>query len=206
MVTPAAPAPAPAPTVAAPPQATDQPVADPAVAELAQKVDALIAIVSKLAAAEQAETQPSDALDALTAELGAGQEQAGEENSVTIPAEQMVDSAPVASSGDLPTNPIPGADRNSILSAIKAIKPVIANIKDPGERKMASDALAKTFRDQLGTSTVQPNGSSGAYAGILAAQQAAASKAQDGKPVAEDPAQLGKDIAKKYNPHYKEAK
>ena len=198
-----------APVPATPPQANDQqPAADPAIAALTQQVEALTAIVAKLASAEVAETAPPDALDALTAELGSGvQEQAGEENSVTIPAEQMVDGAPVASGGDLPTNPIPGADRNSILSAIKAIKPVIANIKDPGERKMASDALAKTFRDQLGVITnFQPAGSLGAYAGILAAQQSAASKAQDSKPTAEDPAQLGKDIAKKYNPHYKEAK
>ena len=203
---------APTPTaspVTTPPQVNDEPpAADPAITALVQKIDALTAIVAKLAAAEAAETPPPDALDALTAQLeGGAQEQAGEENSVTIPAEQMVDGAPVASGGDLPTNPILGADRNSILSAIKAIKPVIANIKDPGERKMASDALAKTFRDQLGVITnFQPPGSPGAYAGILAAQQAAASKAQDNKPVTDDPAQLGRDIAKKHNPHYKEAK
>ncbi|HWQ41313.1 MAG TPA: DUF2213 domain-containing protein [Desulfosporosinus sp.] len=197
-------APAPATATVTPPQVNDEPAVDPAVAELAQKIDALTAIVAKLAEAERAEaTPPPDALDELTVELGAGTQEPGEEeNSVTIPAEQMEDEAPVASGGDLPTNPIPGADRNSILSAIRAIKPVIANIKDPKERKMASDALAKTFRDQLGTSRVPANG----YADILAAQQAAASKAQDQKAVQEDPAQLGRDIAKKHNPHYKEAK
>lgn len=190
----------------APAPAQDEPAAqDPAVAALAQKIDALTAIVAKLAQAEAAEVAQPDALDALTAELGAGQEQAAEENSVTIPAEQM-DAAPIVSGEDLPKNPIPGADRNSILSAIRAVKPVIANIKDPVERKTASDALAKTFRDQLGSMTIRPSGPANAYADILVAQQSAAAKAQDSKPQAVDDSQLGRDIAKKYNPHYKEAK
>jgi hypothetical protein len=185
-----------------PPKAADTPppAAAPAtdpMAEINAKIDALTAVVTKLAAAKAAETAPPDALDALTAELGATSGE--EEGSITIP---VGDDAPVAPSDTLPTNPIPGADRNSILSAIRAIKPVIANIKDPVERKTATDALAKTFRDQMVTSQRSNNG----YADILTAQQANISKAQDGKTVDGDPTQLGKDIAKKYNPHYKEAK
>ena len=109
------------------------------------------------------------------------------------------DVVPTTATENLPENPIPGADRNAILTAIRAVKPVIAAIPDPQERQKASDALAKSFRDQLKTTTdTQTNG----YAAILAAQTAN-KKAQDAKP---DETQLGQDWARKFNPHYKEAK
>ncbi len=189
------------PPPAEPPKATDEPPAEnPAIAQLAKQIEDLTIIVSKLVQAEKAEEQPKDALDSLVAELETSPP--SEEESVTIPAEQM-DQAPVAPPEERPENPIPGADRNSILNAIKVVRPVIAAIKDPGERKKASDALAKTFRDQIATPAA-PKEVPGGYSGILQMQQANVSKALDKKP--EDLTQLGKDIAKKFNPHYKEAK
>ncbi|GAB6170558.1 hypothetical protein JCM15765_03830 [Paradesulfitobacterium aromaticivorans] len=192
---------------AEPPKAVDNPpqtAENPAIAALAKQIEGLTAVVQQLVQSDKQVHQevPKDALDSLAAELEAPGEQASEENSVTIPAETMGDGAPVANPEERPRNPIPGADRNAILTAIKAVRPIIASIPDAGERKKASDALAKTFRDQI-AAPAQPNAG---YAGILAAQQAAVAKAKDAQPKPEDLTQLGKDIAKKHNPHYKEAK
>jgi len=88
------------------------------------------------------------------------------------------------------------------LAAIRAVKPIIAAIPDAGERKKASDALAKTFRDQMGAAPTKPAAVNG-YAAIQAAAAANAKKTQDAKT---DDTELGKDWAKKYNPHYKEVK
>lgn len=199
-------APAPAP---APKGADEPPAADPAVTALAKQIEALTAVVNQLVESDKAvhaklDGEKKEGLDALIAELETPAEHAAEggEESVTLSPEQIADEAPVAPTAELPKNPIPGADRNTILAAIRAVKPIIAAIPDAGERKKASDALAKTFRDQMGTAPAAP-GPVNSYAAIQAAAAANAKKTQDAKP---DDTELGKDWAKKFNPHYKEAK
>ncbi|MDU5080239.1 DUF2213 domain-containing protein [uncultured Tissierella sp.] len=105
----------------------------------------------------------------------------------------------IVSPAALPQNPIPGADKAALLNHIKSMKPIIAQIKDAKERKRVSDAFAKSIRQQMGVKSTQPGG----YGTILQTKKRAAStKLKDAK--VEDESQLGKDIAKKYNPHYKE--
>jgi hypothetical protein len=188
-----------------PPITTDEPSG---VEELAKKIDELTAIVKQLVETDRAvhaQKDEPDSLEALEKELEARAEKGGEksEESVTIPAEKMaddnVDPGPVAPPEDRPDNPIPGADsRNAVLAAIRAVKPVIASIKDPAERKKASDALAKTFRDQIAAAAKNPKADG--YAAILEAV-AANTKTQDKKP--DNNYELGREWAKKYNPHYK---
>lgn len=199
------PAPAPAPAA----KAADEPqAAEPAIATLTKQVEALTAVISQLVESDKsvhAQVQPKSELDSLIAELETPAEHATEgEESVTLPAEKIADAepGPTAPAAELPKNPIPGADRNTILAAIRAVKPIIAAIPDAGERKKASDALAKTFRDQMGTPPANPAAANG-YAAIQAAAAANAKKTKDAKP---DDRDLGREWARKHNPHYKEVK
>lgn len=201
-------APAAEPPKPAAPAVDDAPAGDPQIAALAKQIQELQAVISQLVQSDkQVHSEiPKDSLDELVSELETPEQQEQEEQSgaeqqgesVTIP---VGDDAPISSPEDRPKNPIPGADRNTMLNAIKAMRPIVAGIKDPAERKQATDALAKSFRDQL---TVKPTYPNTGYAGIVNAQQANVAKAKDSKP--EDLTDLGRDIAKKHNPHYKEAK
>ena len=178
-----------------------------AVAELTKQVQALTEVVGQLLQAEKSEPNHNpDALESLAAELE-GQKPTqdfGNEESVTVSPEQMnqdseISAGPVSAANTRPDNPIPGADRNTILNAIKTMKPIIASIPDAGERKKASDALAKTFRDQMAVAPTNVNG----YAMVQNAISAN-TKAKDKQVV--DPVYEGKEWAKKFNPHYKEGK
>lgn len=113
--------------------------------------------------------------------------------------ETIDEDGPIVSPAALPENPVLGADKAALLNHIKSMKPIIAQIKDAKERKRVSDAFAKSIRQQMGVKSTQPGG----YGTILQTKKRAAStKLKDAK--VEDESQLGKDIAKKYNPHYKE--
>ncbi len=193
-----------------PPLAKDEPPApteSPAIAALTEQVKALSAVVGQLVESDKAlhakldaQNQKPEGLDALEIELEGGSAGNGEE-SVTIPPEQINDSdpGPIESAEERPKNPIPGADHNAILTAIKVIKPHIADIKDPEERKKVSDALAKTFRDQIGISSQKKDDG---YTAIQKAVQTN-TKTQDKEPQKPDDTDLGRIWAEKHNPHYK---
>ena len=191
----------------------DAPVEQPS--QEGKIIELLNNVVERLTALEQSDKEfhatlpkPKSALDDLEAELETPQEHQQEtlaagvdpdnddhEESVTIEPEQMQDEAPTMSQEDLPKNPIPGADsRAAIKMAIKAVRPVVAAIKDPVQRKSAEDRLAKTFREQLVPTGKNPMN---AYASML---KPAKPKATDSK---EDPSALGEAWKYKYNPHYK---
>ncbi len=83
-------------------------------------------------------------------------------------------------------------------SLVSALKPVIAKIKDAADRKMVTDALKSSIRSNAA------KGKDG-YSEIMKAMSKSAAKmTQDSaKP---DYDNLGKEIAAKYNPHYKKEK
>ncbi|NHN33534.1 DUF2213 domain-containing protein [Paenibacillus agricola] len=160
-------------------------------------IAALSAQVAQLAAAFAAFSEggaPAPAADPLDAAIAELEKPASdnEEESHTIPAENFDEAGPVSSPEDRPTPALTG-DTAYKLAALKAMKPVLAAMKDPAERKLAVDAALASF-------AVKP-ANPGAYAGISNGQR---KPTGDGAPVAVDPTQLGKDIAKKHNPHYKE--
>lgn len=177
---------------------------------IVQKLEKMEHAIAELQSGKTADED--DPLAKIEAELlGNDTDPANEEN-VTVSAEEIDEDlavsdeesetideeGPVSSSADLPKNPIPGADKKAILDLIKTMKPVIAGIKDSKERKRVSDAFAKSVRQQMGVKSSQPGG----YGTILQTKKrAATTKLNDNKPV--DDSKLGKDIAKKFNPHYK---
>lgn len=168
--------------------------------------------IAELKAAKTADEE--DPLAKLEKEL-LGDDELTDEEEVTVSAEEIDEDlsmsdedvedeevidedGPIASPATLPENPIPGADKAALINHIKSMKPIIAQIKDAKERKRVSDAFAKSIRQQMGVKSTQPGG----YGTILQTKKRAAStKLKDTKPT--DDSQLGKDIAEKYNPHYK---
>lgn len=185
------------------PPAADPPAAPPAVEPakdeepnvaaalqgLLETVKSLQADIAALKAGGVQDESPEKALDELEKEFGADEEaKPAPEETGTIS-----DEAPVAPAESLPENPIPGADSKAvILAALKSMRPIVAQIADPAERKKAADAMAKSFREQL---QVQPTNN---YRKMARPQQL--KKAQDS---AVDQGELGRAWAKKWNPHYK---
>lgn len=114
---------------------------------------------------EEKETEDEDP-DDLT-------EDADNEESVTVDPEKMKDSA----------------------TLLRTMKPVIAAIKNPRERKKAADALARMIKGSRVTSSD--------YGTLMNIKQKKATK--DSKANDSD-YDFGMSIAKRYNPHYKEEK
>lgn len=116
---------------------------------------------------EEKETEDEDP-DDLT-------EDADNEESVTVDPEKMKDSA----------------------TLLRTMKPVIAAIKNPKERKKAADALARMIKESRVTSSD--------YGTLMNIKQKKATKDSKAKAMDSD-YDFGMSIAKRYNPHYKEEK
>lgn len=100
---------------------------------------------------------------------------ADNEESVTVDPEKMKDSA----------------------TLLRTMKPVIAAIKNPKERKKAADALARMIKGSRVTSSD--------YGTLMNIKQKKATKDSKAKAMDSD-YDFGMSIAKRYNPHYKEEK
>ena len=91
-------------------------------------------------------------------------------------------------------------DKKAMLKLIRNIRPVVAKMKDGKQKKAVTDSLIKMARATSGKSrTPKKNG----YAAIMKAKQRHSTRfiVQDNKKY--DDGKLGKEIAKKRNPHYK---
>lgn len=78
---------------------------------------------------------------------------------------------------------------------LRQIKPVIANVKDAKQRKALADAFAKSMNMSSGTAD---------YGAILQASKTAVKDAAIKKYASVSDEDFGMEIARKYNPHYKE--
>ncbi|MGG0756484.1 DUF2213 domain-containing protein [Brevibacillus laterosporus] len=164
---------------------------DPALQALSEKVEALTDMVMQILQAKDEEAKPESLIDNAIAELEDSDEQEAaddEEESHTIPVEHMDEDGPVSDPEDRPQSALDNAYK---IEALKAIKPIIAAIPDPAERKRATDAAIASIKRKPAKN---------AYATINKARRKTAT---DNKPKA-DYSQLGRDIARQYNPHYKD--
>ena len=201
----AEPRPQPAPAPAAPatpaPVAVPQPDNKPAAMDEATEArfkkieDALEAISSKLNPAPPAAEPKKDALDALEEELqskapAAEPAPAGDEDDVIEPPEEI--NAQDAEPEEEPVVPASKAARDAAMVLLKNLKPAVASIKNEAQRKRAADSLAVLIKGSMQQDAQ--------YGELMQMRRRAA--AQDLKPAADDYA-LGREIAKKYNPHYK---
>lgn len=119
------------------------------------------------------------ALDEMENKLGT--EDADGEEEVTVDPEKMNDSA-----------------KRKLL---KDIKPTIANIKDSKQRKAVADAFAKAL--SIPTTTTNDYSS---IMNIVKANTKESVQTKDHQVKMGDDFDVGMEIARKYNPHYKEVK
>lgn len=78
---------------------------------------------------------------------------------------------------------------------LRQIKPVIANVKDAKQRKILADAFAKSMNMNFKTAD---------YSAILSASKSAVKDSAIKKSASVSDDDFGMQIARKYNPHYKE--
>lgn len=202
------PQPAPAPVPAAPaapatpaPAAVPQPENKPAAMDEATEArfkkieDALEAISSKLNPAEPAAEPKKDALDALEEELqnkapAAEPAPAGDEDDVIEPPEEI--NAHDAEPEEEPVVPASKAARDAAMVLLQNLKPAVAAIPNEAQRKRAADSLAVLIKGSMQQDKQ--------YSQLLSLQRKNA--ARDSAPIQDD-YNYGREIAKKYNPHYK---
>lgn len=175
------------------------------VAVLAEKVDKLTDIVSQLVSnkTNDEEKEPEDAIDELISDLTKGETSTGdEEESVTVPVDEMdndIEEGVVVEPEDRTENPIQNADSAAMAIALKAIRPVIAGIKDPKERKKACDSLITAVKKSKRTKS-KDNG----YAKILNVQRVnSKTKAQKAADSAEKTYANIENLYRQKNPHTK---
>lgn len=205
------PQPAPAPAPAAPaapatpaPAAVPQPENKPAAMDEATEArfkkieDALEAISSKLNPAQPATEPKKDALDALEEELqnkapAAETAPAGDEDDVIEPPED-INAQDAAPEEDVEGECVPNAKeaRDAAMALIKNLKPAVAAIPNEAQRKRAADSLAILIKGSMQQDAQ--------YGKLM--QMRRRNAAKDSKPAVDD-YDLGREIAKKYNPHYK---
>lgn len=205
------PQPAPAPAPAAPaapatpaPAAVPQPENKPAAMDEATEArfkkieDALEAISSKLNPAPPAAEPKKDALDALEEELqnkapAAAPAPAGDEDDVIEPPED-INAQDAAPEEDVEGGCAPDAKeaRDAAMALIKNLKPAVAAIPNEAQRKRAADSLAILIKGSMQQDSQ--------YGELM--QMRRRNAAKDSKSAVDDYA-LGREIAKRYNPHYK---
>lgn len=164
---------------------------------LEEKLDSAIEMIQSLMSEEKTEDEDPDeeldALDALEEELGGepdeieDEDMMEEEESVTVDPEEMQaeDEDPIMG------EEVTSRATDAALKLLRQFKPIIAAMPDKKARKKATDALVKQVRN-VAKSTSKTN----AYAEMNNRAQN-----QDAKVV--DKGDLGREIAAKFNPHYK---
>lgn len=200
------PQPAPTPAPAAPatpaPAAVPQPENKPAAMDEATEArfkkieDALEAISSKLNPAQPAAEPKKDALDALEEELqnkAPAAAPAGDEDDVIEPPED-INAQDAEPEEDVEGGCAPDAKeaRDAAMALIKNLKPAVAAIPNEAQRKRAADSLAILIKGSMQQDAQ--------YGKLM--QMRRRNAAKDSKPAVDD-YDLGREIAKKYNPHYK---
>lgn len=209
-------APTPAPTSVAEQKAVNEPVKDDETTallkQIAEQVAALTGEVAQLKEAKEKDTDPLQKLeDELSGNESAlvkpSEEIDGEPSNVEQQddeAEKVADEAGVIiPAEDRPKNPL---NKDAALKEVQKMKPIVAAIKDPKQRAIMSDSLAKIVRMAYSLPTAQQNpGGGNNYSAILDAQKRAANAHNTGdKNVVtnQDILDLGKKIAESRNPHH----
>lgn len=192
--------PRPQPAPAAVPQPENKPAAmDEATEARFKKIeDALEAISSKLNPdpAPPAAEPKKDALDALEEELqnkAPAAAPAGDEDDVIEPPED-INAQDAAPEEDVEGECVPNAKeaRDAAMALIKNLKPAVAAIPNEAQRKRAADSLVILIKGSMQQDAQ--------YGELM--QMRRRNAAKDSKPAVDD-YNLGREIAKRYNPHYK---
>lgn len=200
------PQPAPAPAPAAPatpaPAAVPHPDNKPAAMDEATEArfkrieDALEAISTKLNPAPAPKAEEKDALDALEEEIqnqAPAAASAGDEDDVIEPPEEInAQDAEPEEDIEGEAVPVPQATRDAAMELLKNLKPVVASIKNEAQRKRAADSLAVLIKGSMEQDAQ--------YGQLLQMRRKSAVRDSEAY---QDDYNYGREIAKKFNPHYK---
>lgn len=199
-----APASAPAPAAAPAPAPAPAPAKDEEAEARFQKIETALADLSnKIGALVSHETHEHDPLGALEKELTEGPEAApasapegaDDEGDVIEPPEEINANDGECGDGECAPAEMPKETRDAALTLLQTLKPAVAAIKDEGARNRAADSLAILIKGSM-EQDVQ-------YSQLLDMRRKTATR--DSAPEISDE-DLGREIAKKYNPHYKNRK
>ena len=155
--------------------------------EILELLKSIAGRLDKLESAEKAEVKdsPEKQLDSFLEELTGEKEKKDDDKEKDSKDAGVIEPVETLTGKELPVNPIPGADAAAIVAAVRAMKPVIAAMKDPATKKAATDALIAGFKPQ----STQDNGS---YAAMLKGKHTA-----DAGTV--DDTDFGKTMKEKYH-------
>ena len=199
-----APAPAPAPAAAPAPAPVPAPAKDEEAEARFQKIEAALADLSnKIGALVSHETHEHDPLGALEKELTKGPEAApapapegaDDEGDVIEPPEEINANDSECGDGECAPAEMPKETRDAALALLQTLKPAVAAIKDEGARNRAADSLAILIKGSM-EQDVQ-------YSQLLDMRRKTVTRDSATEVSDED---LGRVIAQKYNPHYKNRK
>ena len=200
-------------------QGDEDPAAQPQENEILKKIlDSMEELKKDVASLKAKDEESADPLtkleEELKAELAADEEEA-EKPVSEMDEEGMLDEIPVEDDAlgenqitdeetdiedEEPT--VSTADRKALIGMIRAIKPTVAQIKDPNQKKIVTDAITNMVKKSR-QHKQRPNG----YTSILGIQKkSAAKRAAFDSNVKDSTSNLGKEIARARNPHYKESK
>lgn len=163
--------------------------------ELEAKIEKLMSMMEAMQAQQtKDEESPEEAIDNLISEIESND---SDESETVESDDEGLPDAEISSEKDRPDNPIPGADSKAWVNALKAIKPIIANIPDAKQRQRACDSLMKEYKK------ANKVGKKNNYASILKAQRQGTVDSKS-KNMADYYASLGDKIARKHNSNLKE--
>ena len=184
------------------PEATPAPTAASAAMDEATEArfkrieDALETISAKLNPAPAPKAEEKDALDALEEELqnqAPAAASAGDEDDVIEPPEEInAQDAEPEEDIEEEAVPVPQATRDAAMELLKNLKPVVASIKNEAQRKRAADSLAVLIKGSMEQDAQ--------YGQLLQMRRKSAVRDSEAY---QDDYNYGREIAKKFNPHYK---
>lgn len=177
-------------------QSNDEGGENSQIAALAQQVEKLTGIVMQLA--NPKEKAPEEAIDEFINEIK--KDSCNDDESKTIEMDEGNEVQNEDNETEIVSN-----DSAAVIRALNTMKPIIANIADPKERKKACDSLISEFKKN----TVKK--SNNGYADILKSQKQHAKDSQSKKQKTADEKakeyeELGDKIARKYNANLREEK
>ena len=160
--------------------------------EISEVKDAIYALLTRDEEEEEIETEDEDEDESLES-LDSLEEELTEDDSTeeTEEVEEDPEDMNKVEDEDEDEDEATGT-KDSIKELLKVLKPLVANIPDAKQRKKTADALAATLKKHSAKAKTSDN----SYAKMI-------TRSKDSK-IVNEAVDHGLEIAKKYNPHYKE--
>lgn len=165
----------------------------PEITAIKDRLDKLTSMIEAITSKDE-EKNPEEAIDTILEEI-----ETGDEDEAEIVEDEGLPDAEITDPEERPVNPIPNSDK-AWKETLTAMKPIIAGIKDKGERQKATDSLVSAYNK----SKKAPKNKTNGYSSIAQAQQRQATDNANKQKQAMDVEDIGAQIAKKYNANNKE--